>query len=98
VNDAEADVYFATRPRGAQIGAWASRQSAPLSERSELEKRLFEYEKEYIGKDVPRPPFWSGFRVIPEKIEFWTARENRLHDRVRYTREGEKWAIVRLYP
>jgi len=98
VDDVEADVYFATRPRGAQIGAWASRQSAPLLERSELENRLFDYDKKFTGKDVPRPPFWSGIRVIPEKIEFWTAREDRLHDRVLYTREGEKWTIIRLYP
>lgn len=98
VDNAEADAYFATRPRGAQIGAWASRQSAELSNRSQLEARVKKYEKEFSSGEVPRPPFWSGYRVIPEKIEFWTAREDRLHDRVFYTREGEKWVRVRLYP
>ncbi|HIE64280.1 MAG TPA: pyridoxamine 5'-phosphate oxidase [Nitrospiria bacterium] len=98
VSHAEADAYFATRPRGTQIGAWASRQSAPFSDRSELEKRIKIYEEKFVGEDVPRPPFWSGFRIISEKIEFWTAKEDRLHDRVLYTREDRKWTIDRLYP
>ncbi|MFQ5580474.1 MAG: pyridoxamine 5'-phosphate oxidase [Nitrospiria bacterium] len=98
VDDAEADIYFATRPRGARIGAWASKQSKAFSERSELENRVKIYEEKFSGRDIPRPPFWSGFRVIPEKIEFWTAQEDRLHDRTLYTREGEAWVTIRLYP
>ena len=99
VADAEADAYFASRPRGAQIGAWASRQSAVLSSRAELENRMKKFEEEFSGRQVPRPPFWSGFRVIPERIEFWESRENRLHERTLYVREGERsWVIQKLYP
>lgn len=98
VSDAEADAYFATRPRGAQIAAWSSVQSAPLASRSELEKRFSALEKEYTGREVSRPPFWSGFRVIPERIEFWEFRENRLHDRTLYIRDGGKWVGQNLYP
>ena len=99
VADAEADAYFASRPRGAQIGAWASRQSAVLSSRAELENRMKKFEEEFSGRQVPRPPFWSGFRVIPERVEFWESRENRLHERTLYVREGERsWVIQKLYP
>ncbi|HEY4644532.1 MAG TPA: pyridoxine 5'-phosphate oxidase C-terminal domain-containing protein, partial [Bacteroidota bacterium] len=90
--------YFATRPRGAQVGAWASNQSAPLSSRAELEKRFKEVEQKFAGRDVQRPPFWSGFRLIPEQMEFWRFWENRLHDRTLYSRAGEEWKIQKLYP
>lgn len=98
VSETEADAYFATRPRDAQLGAWASTQSAPLSSRSELEDRFSAFERKYTGQLVPRPPFWSGFRVVPERIEFWEFRENRLHDRTLYIRDGGKWVAQNLYP
>ena len=98
VSDEEADEYFASRPRGSQIGAWASRQSAVLDPPEELADRFARYEKEFEGRDVPRPPFWSGFRIQPEMIEFWRNRANRLHDRTRYTREGAGWKVETLYP
>jgi len=98
VSDEEADAYFSTRPRGAQIGAWASNQSAELANRGELEGRVKEFEEKFAGKDVPRPPFWSGFCVLPERIEFWQSRQDRLHDRVVYVKEGGKWVKSLLYP
>ena len=98
VSDAEADAYFATRPRGSQIGAWASRQSRPLEAATELDARVSEYEKKFEGRDVPRPPFWSGFRLLPSSIEFWKGRPSRLHDRQLFTREGEGWRVTPLYP
>lgn len=98
VSDSEADQYFATRPRGSQIGAWASRQSAVLDPPEELPDRFARYEREFDGRDVPRPPFWSGFRIQPETIEFWRNRANRLHDRTRYTRDGGGWKVETLYP
>lgn len=98
VSEAEADAYFATRPRGAQIGAWASKQSRTLASREELEARVKAVEEKFAGVEVARPPFWSGFRVIPERIEFWQSRENRLHDRVVYLKETGKWRTERLYP
>ena len=98
VTDAEADAYFASRPRGAQIGAWASRQSQALTTREELEARVRSFEAKFAGSNVPRPPFWSGFRVIPERMEFWQSRASRLHDRTVYTRQNNTWVIEKLYP
>ncbi len=98
VADAEADAYFATRARLSQIGAWASRQSEPLETPTALDERFLEYEKKFQGKTVPRPTFWSGFRVWPERIEFWKAKPNRLHERHLYTRKGKGWKIETIYP
>jgi pyridoxamine 5'-phosphate oxidase len=96
--DAESDVYFDGRPRGSQLGAWASDQSAPLPSRETLEEKYREIEKRFDGKPVIRPPFWGGYRVIPHRIEFWYGRPDRLHDRVEYTRDVDTWRIERLYP
>jgi pyridoxamine 5'-phosphate oxidase len=98
VSDAEADAYFRTRARLSQIGAWASRQSEPIEHSGELEERVTLYENKFAGQEVPRPSFWSGFRVFPERIEFWKNRPNRLHERHLYTREGSKWRVQLLYP
>jgi pyridoxamine 5'-phosphate oxidase len=98
VSEAESAEYFATRPRGSQLAAWASRQSRPLGSREELERRYAELEREYEDRDVPLPPHWGGYRLDPEAIEFWEHRENRLHDRIRYTRAREGWKVERLSP
>ncbi|MDP6427679.1 MAG: pyridoxamine 5'-phosphate oxidase [Rhodospirillales bacterium] len=98
VSDADADAYFASRARASQIGAWASKQSRPMQGRFELEKKIAEYTAKFnIGK-VPRPPFWGGYRIEPEHIEFWRERRFRLHDRVMYNRVSGGWAAKRLYP
>lgn len=98
VSDAEADIYFASRPRGSQIGAWASRQSTTLEDRETLLEQVAEVEREYADKAIPRPPHWSGFRVDPQRVEFWYGREFRLHDRICYTAGGSGWDKRRLYP
>ena len=98
VTPEEADAYFATRARTSQIGAWASQQSRPLTGRFELEKRVAQYTAKFGISAVPRPPHWSGFRVIPRLIEFWEDRPFRLHDRLVYHRDGDGWRTERLYP
>jgi len=98
VSAAEADAYFASRPRGAQIGAWASPQSRAYGERTELERRNAEAAARFGTAPVPRPPFWSGFRVVPDLFEFWEDRPYRLHDRMIYRRAGEAWQTERLFP
>jgi pyridoxamine 5'-phosphate oxidase len=100
VSAAEADAYFATRVRVSQLGAWASDQSAPLRTREELENRYLELERKYDGKEVPRPPHWSGYRVAPLAVEFWRNRPGRLHERELYTRAsaGAPWSITLLNP
>ena len=98
VSEAEADAYFASRARGSQIGAWASHQSEPLERFDTLAERVAQYEREFAGREVPRPPYWSGFRIVPRMIEFWKGMESRLHRRERYVREGDGWRVEWLNP
>ena len=95
---AEADEYFASRPRGSQLGAWASSQSAPVAQEGDLERRLAEVEQRFANMAVPRPTHWSGFRLRPVRIEFWRNRPSRLHERHLYTRDREGWRTATLYP
>jgi pyridoxamine 5'-phosphate oxidase len=95
---AESDAYFTSRPRGSQIGAWASDQSAILRNREALEEKYRALERQYEAQPIPRPPFWGGYRLVPSLIEFWYGRPDRLHDRILYTRDGNSWRIERLYP
>lgn len=94
----ESIAYWDTRPRGSQIAAWASPQSEPLSDRTELEQRVAEVEERFGAAPVPRPPFWGGYRLVPHSIELWTHRDDRLHDRLLYVREGAGWRRERLAP
>jgi pyridoxamine 5'-phosphate oxidase len=99
VSTADSEPYFHSRPRGSQLGAWASRQSTVLSSRAELEDRYAELEQRWPeGTEVPMPEFWGGYRLRPERIEFWQGRPSRLHDRFRYTRQEESWMVARLAP
>jgi len=98
VTDADADAYFASRGRDSQLGAWASDQSRPLDRRATFEQRFEDMRRTYEGRDVPRPPNWGGYRVAPERIEFWTDRPHRLHERRLFVRDGDRWAEGLLYP
>ena len=95
---AEADAYFATRARDSQLGAWASDQSRPLDSRDTFEHRFEEAQQRFEGRDVPRPPHWGGYRVMPERIEFWSDRPYRLHERRLFVRDGGGWRVGLLYP
>lgn len=96
--DEESARYFATRPRGSRIGAWASRQSRPLSGRDELAREVKDIEQRFAGSDVPLPPFWGGYRLRPQRFEFWQGRADRLHDRIVFERAGDAWRKFRLSP
>ena len=98
VPDAESDAYFASRPRGSQIGAWASPQSRAMPDRGAFEARIAEFEQRFGDGPVPRPPHWGGYLVRPDRIEFWYGANFRLHERVRYVRENERWRKGMLYP
>ena len=98
ITDAESRAYFATRPRGSQIGAWASSQDAIIPSRDILEKEYTRLEKEFEGNEIPLPPYWRGYRMIPTRFEFWQGRKNRLHDRFQYTLVNDQWNIDRLSP
>lgn len=98
IGDREADIYFATRPRGSQLAAWVSKQSEILPSRETLLAEVEKFRKLYEGKEIPRPSFWSGFLLIPERIEFWYGRPDRLHERILYTRQAKGWSTTLLYP
>jgi pyridoxamine 5'-phosphate oxidase len=98
ISSEESEAYFRTRPRGSQIGAWASDQSEPLTNRKVLEDRVKEYEEKFLGREVPLPEFWGGYRLKPRSFEFWQGRANRLHDRIKFIEDGGAWTKIRLYP
>jgi len=98
ITTAESEAYFHSRPRGSQIGAWASKQSDRLASRKELEDRVKRYEAEFEGGEIPLPSFWGGYRLRPRSMEFWQGRASRLHDRIKFNRDGDNWSRLRLYP
>jgi pyridoxamine 5'-phosphate oxidase len=98
VSEGESRDYFVTRPEGSRLGAWASDQSRPLASRSELEARVAEVRERFGGQEIPLPPFWGGYRIAPERMEFWQGRQDRLHDRIAFDRDGNGWRAIRLYP
>ena len=98
ITEAESYAYFSTRERGSRIGAWASKQSQPLLDRKELQRRVSETTSSFADQDIPLPPFWGGYRIRPEVIEFWQGKADRLHDRLVFTRIGRDWSTERLYP
>ena len=98
LTDRESDAYFASRPRGSQLGAWTSKQSQPLASRRELLTRYLKMKKRFFNKPVPRPEFWGGYRIVPDRMEIWHNKLNRLHDRFAYQRSGDSWIMSRLYP
>lgn len=98
LDDADSDTYFSTRPRGSQLAAWASRQSEQLAGRDDLDTAMADAVERFSGREVPRPPHWGGFRLVPAQIEFWQGRADRLHDRLRFQRVGDAWAVERLWP
>jgi pyridoxamine 5'-phosphate oxidase len=97
-SDDESDAYFESRPRGHRLGAWASEQSEPVEDHALLEERYKAYEARFEGEEVPRPHSWGGYTIVPQSIEFWQSRPNRLHDRLRFERSHDGWAAVRLQP
>lgn len=98
ISEDESYSYFSTRPRGSRIGAWASPQSRVIPDRAELERRVAEFDARYPGEEIPLPPHWGGYRIRPDRIEFWQGRASRLHDRFRFSREGDAWKVERLAP
>lgn len=98
VDDADAAAYFATRPRDAQVGAWASHQSRPIDSRAALDDEVQRIDERFAGVEVPKPPYWGGYRVVPDEVEFWQGRHGRLHDRLLYRREDGGWRRTRLQP
>ncbi len=99
VSEAEADAYFRLRPRGSQVSAWASHQSSVLKDRQTLDARVAEMTRKFENKEIPRPPYWTGYRLDPSRFEFWQGRQNRLHDRFQFTKSPDgSWDIARLYP
>jgi pyridoxamine 5'-phosphate oxidase len=98
ISDDESDAYWTSRKRDSQIAAWASLQSEPLDNRHALENRFDEFEARFEGQDVPRPPHWHGYRVVPRRIEFWQSRPARMHDRIVYALTDNRWLVFRLYP
>lgn len=98
MSEEESQAYFRSRPRGSQIGAWASAQSAMIENREELQRQVVKYRTQFKGKDIPLPSFWGGYRCVPDTIEFWQGRANRLHDRLSYIKDNGAWKIVRLAP